>query len=277
VFLGVAVIMVAASLLLIPTVRALHGTSTRQTDAAGSPMNILWAILVAVGIIAISLGGDAGGPLGWAVLVIASIAVVIALRPLLPVGTLIARRGLPATTLMRGVVAAAFYASEIYLPYLLNVEYDMPPWASGLVLTVAALSWAGASAIQGRLGDRMSHDTALRLGAGLLVVGIGVVLGTAALAFSPVFVASGWLVAGFGMGLMFPRMSTIALAYSSERDQGFNSAAMSISDAAGGATAIAFAGLVFLAFGSSFVAALTLTTLIALVAVPIAFRSRSSR
>jgi MFS family permease len=277
VFLGVAVVMIAASILLVPTVRALRGTSTRQADAAGGRINVLWAILVAIGILAISLGGDAGGAFAVPTIIVAFAVVVIALRPLLPVGTLIARRGLPATTLLRGGVAAAFYASEIYLPYLLNAQYGLPPWASGLVLTVAALSWAGASALQGRLGERMSHDLALRLGAVLLVVGIGLVLLTAALWLSPVVAAAGWFLAGFGMGLMFPRMSTLALAYSTERDQGFNSAAMSIADAAGGATAIAFSGLVFLAFGSSFVAALTLTSLIALAAVPISLRSRSAR
>lgn len=276
VFLGVAVVMVAASLLLIPTVRALKGTSIRNTDAAGSSRNIVWAVVVAVGILAISLGGDSGGVLAVPIIIVAFAVVVLALRPLLPTGTLLARHGLPAATLLRGGVAAAFYASEIYLPYLLNTQYGLPPWASGLVLTVAALSWAGASALQGLLGERMSHDLALRLGAAMLVVGIGGVLVTAALWLSPVVAASGWLVAGFGMGLMFPRMSTLALAYSSDRDQGFNSAAMSIADAAGGATAIAFSGLVFLAFGSSFVAALTLTTLIALAAVPISFRSRAA-
>ena len=275
VFLGVAIVMVGAALLLMPTLRALRGTSTRNTDAAGSPTNILWAIAVAVGILAISLGGDAGGPVGVPVVIVAVAVVVLAIRPLLPTGTLLARRGLPATTLLRAGVAAAFYASEIYLPFMLNVNYELRPWLSGLVLTVAALSWAAASALQGRLGDRMSHEAALRYGAALLVVGIGVVLLTAALALVPVVAASGWLVAGFGMGLMFPRMSTLALAYSTERDQGFNSAAMSIADAAGGATAIAFGGIVFNSFGMSFVAAFTLTTLIALVAVPLAFRSRT--
>ncbi len=59
------------------------------------------------------------------------------------------------------------------------------------------------------------------------------------------------MVAGAGMGLMFPRISAFVLAASSEHEQGGNSAAMSISDAVGGATAISLAGLVFTTVGSA--------------------------
>lgn len=288
VFLGVAVLMVLASTLLIPALRLLRTTSTSPTDDPAShtnipsPINVLWAIAVAAGILGISLGGDSGGPLALPIVAIAVIVVVVALRPLLPKGTLLARRGLPATVLLRGGVAAGFYASEIYLPYLLNERYGLPPWLAGLILTVAAISWAIGSAIQGRLGDRLSHDRALRLGATLLVIGLGTVALTALLLLSPFVAGAAWMVCGFGMGLMFPRMSTLALAYSTVGNQGFNSAAMSIADAAGGATAIAFTGLLFVAFGDadgqfSFVAALALTTAIALASVPVAFRGRANR
>jgi MFS family permease len=286
VFLGVAVLMLLASTLLIPALRLLRSTSTRAADDAASHttnpghINVLWAIAVAAGILGISLGGDSGGPLAIPIVIAAAIVVVVSLRPLLPKGTLLAKRGLPATVLLRGGVAAGFYASEIYLPYLLNDRYGLPSWLAGLILTVAAISWAIGSAIQGRLGDRMSHDLALRLGAGLLVIGVGTVALTAGFLSSPFVAAAAWMVCGFGMGLMFPRMSTLALAYSTERNQGFNSAAMSIADATGGATAIAFTGLLFVGFGAaegqfSFVAALVLTTAIAIVSVPVAFRSRT--
>jgi len=91
--------------------------------------------------------------------------------------------------------------------------------------------------------------------------------------------AAGWLVAGAGMGITYPRISTLVLAHSTGRDQGFNSAALSIADAAGGAIAIAFGGLVFTAFGglengAGFVAALALATLFAFSAILIAVRVR---
>jgi len=52
---------------------------------------------------------------------------------------------------------------------------------------------------------------------------------------------------------------------------------MTITDSTGSATAIAFAGLVFFAFGADaggFVAVFCLTTLLGLLAIPVAFRAR---
>jgi MFS family permease len=116
-------------------------------------------------------------------------------------------------------------------------------------------------------------------GAVLLTMGIATQFVTAYFSLSVWMAAAGWLVAGAGMGIAFPRISTLVLAHSTTRDQGFNSAALSISDAAGGAIAIAFGGLVFaavggLAGGAGFVAALALASLLALVSVPIAARVR---
>ena len=87
-------------------------------------------------------------------------------------GTLRRRRGLPSVIALRGVIAATFFATEIYLPYLLQEQYDVPAWLSGATLTVGALGWAGASQVQARLGARLDHAAALRVGAVLLLGGI---------------------------------------------------------------------------------------------------------
>ena len=87
------------------------------------------------------------------------------------------------------------------------------------------------------------------------------------------------MLAGAGMGLMFPRISAVVLAASDERDQGGNSAAMSISDAVGGATAISLTGLVFTGrrhrppSWAPFVAALALTSALALGALLVSRRT----
>ena len=122
--------------------------------------------------------------------------------------------------------------------------------------------------MQARLGSDLDHLTALRIGSALLLAGIAAELAAAVLELSPWLIGAAWVVAGAGMGLMFPRISAYVLAASPEADQGRNSAAMSIADAVGAATAISLAGLVFTAVGSPaelapFVAALALTTGIA--------------
>jgi len=204
--------------------------------------------------------------------------VLVAVRPLLPAGTLVLRRGLPSVVLLRGAIAATFFATEIYLPFLLQEHYDVAPWLSGATLTVGALGWSGASHVQARLGARLDHVAALRTGAALLAVGVTGELAATAFQLSPLLIGMLWVLAGAGMGLMYPRISALVLAASTERDQGGNSAAMSIADAVGGATAISLAGLVFTAVGSPtelapFVAAFVLTTVLAAGALLVSRRT----
>jgi len=291
VFLGVGVLVVIASGTIVPALRALWLSPVQESAAAPAVRGILWAIVVAVGVLAISIAGEfsddesaqSSSAIVWLIAAVAFAVVIVALRPLVPRGTLVARRGLPSTILLRAAVAAAFFGTEVYLPYFLSERYGLPLWISGLILTVGAVSWALGSQLQGWLGERMSHDRAVRTGASLLSVGIAVQFITALFTLSPFVAGAGWFLAGAGMGLIFPRIGTLVLAYSSDRDQGFNSAAMSIADAAGGATSIAFAGLLLAAFagsgvagsalgGDGFAAPLALTAVLAILSIPVAFR-----
>ena len=190
--------------------------------------------------------------------------VLVAVRPLLPAGTLVVRRGLPSVVALRGAIAATFFATEIYLPYLLQEHYDVPPWLSGATLTVGALGWAGASQVQARLGARFDHHAALRVGAALLFAGIPASSRPRAQA-TPCLIGAAWVLAGAGMGLMFPRIAALVLAASNRARPGRNTAAMSIADAVGGATAISLTGLLFTAVGPAselapFVAVLAMTS-----------------
>jgi hypothetical protein len=76
------------------------------------------------------------------------------------------------------------------------------------------------------------------------------------------------------MGLVYPRLSTLTLAYSSTRDQGANSAALSIADAIGAAAAIAVLGLVFVSAppAAAFVGVFACAAAIAASALLPAFR-----
>jgi MFS family permease len=180
--------------------------------------------------------------------------------------------------LLRGAIAATFFATEIYLPYLLQEHYDVAPWLSGATLTVGALGWSGASHVQARLAARLDHVSALRAGAVLLSAGIAAELLATALHLTPFLVGAAWVLAGAGMGLMYPRISALVLAASTQRDQGRNTAAMSIADAVGAATAISVVGLLFTAVGPAselapFVAAFVLTTALGAGAVLVSRRA----
>jgi MFS family permease len=275
VFLGVGVLVVVASAAIVPAIRELKKVPS-SADATPNRWAIPLSIVVAVGVLAISLGGEAARDFAWLVVLVSIPVIVLAVRPLLPPGSLIASPGLPAAIAVRAIVAASFFSVEVYLPFLLTADYGLAPWLAGLILTVGAVSWAIGSHVQGTLTT--SHAVIIRLGAACMSVGIAVQFITALFLLSPVVAAAGWLVAGFGMGLVYPRLSTLVLAHSARHNEGFNSAALSIADSTGAAISIAVGGLIFIACGATsgmgFAAVLGFSTLISLLAVPVARRVR---
>jgi MFS family permease len=294
VFLGVGVLAVGFGALIVPALVQLQRTDAHPQAQAEAPPaetelipagrastavgQLVAAILVAAAVVVISVSGESQTLWSTIAAGLAAVVVVLALRPLVPRGTLLARRGLPATILLRGAVAAAFFSVEVYLPYFLIERYEFSSGLAGLILTIGAISWAIGSHLQGRLGASVSSEAVLRVGAVILSVGILAQLLNALTLVSLALTLGGWFIAGAGMGLMFPRIGTLVLAHSTEANQGFNSAALSITDATGAATAIAGAGLLFTAInsatGSGFTAGFALSAVLGLLAIPIAFRAR---
>ncbi|MFK0008060.1 MFS transporter [Paenarthrobacter sp. NPDC090520] len=272
VFLGVVGLVIPALAMVVPAMRGLAPTNAKE-PVPWAFGRLGWAALAALTVLALNLSAEVPG-FGMAIAAVALVLALIAVRPLVPRGTLTARRGLPSVILSRGLASAAFFGAEVYLPYLLTERYSFTPTFAGLTLTGAALAWASASALQGRLGSRLADAFAVRTGAILVLAAIALAFVTAALNFTPAIAIAGWLFAGFGMGLMYPRLSVMTLALSTPDNQGFNSAAMSISDSLGGALSLATTGLVFAAFTTtdSFAAVFALTAIIAVVGVVVAPR-----
>lgn len=296
VFLGVVGLVVPALLMIVPALRGLRGPGTGGpggpkggADAGTTPKpwsygRLAWAALAALAVLGLNLSAAvpvAGGALAAAAVIIALIAV----RPLVPRGTLTARRGLPSVILARGLVSAAFFGAEVYLPYLLVERYAFSPTFAGLTLTFGAIAWAGASAVQGRLGPKLDHRLSVRIGSAMVLAAVVLALVTTVLAWPAAVAITGWVFAGGGMGLMYPRLSVMTLALSTPDTEGFNSSAMSISDSLGGALSLATTGIVFTAFtaatttagaggvpGAAFAGVFALTAAIAVVAVAVAPR-----
>jgi MFS family permease len=276
VFLGVVGLAAAATAMLRPALRDV--ADRPEPSPVASVRRLLLATVVAASVVAVDLAGRADGRAAYPLAAAALLVLVVAARPLLPARTLRSGRGLPSVVALRGIISAAFFATEIYVPFLLQEQYDVAVWLSGAALTVGALGWAGASQVQARLGSRLANPVALRTGALLLVAGIGLVLATAALELTPWLVGVAWVVAGGGMGLMYPRIGILVLESSAEDEQGANTAAMSIADAAGGATAISLTGLLFTGLGTAadlapFVAVFVLAWALAVAAVLVSRRT----
>ncbi|WP_344366081.1 MFS transporter [Arthrobacter humicola] len=288
VFLGVVGLVVPALLLTAPSLRGLHGTPGAAAAAPpapgsaggeaaavetaggarppGGPAKLALAALAALAVLGLNLSAEVPGAGG--VLAAAAVAVaLLAVRPLMPRGTLTARRGLPSVILTRGLASAAFFGAEVYLPYLLVERYAFAPTFAGLTLTGGAIAWAAASAIQGRLGTRLEHRRAVRIGSALVLGAVVLAFVTTVLAWPAAVAIAGWILAGGGMGLMYPRLSVMTLALSTRDTEGFNSSAMSISDSLGGALALAGTGVVFAAFSTATTAAASFAGVFALTAV----------
>lgn len=249
VFLGVAGLTVIFFVIVIIRLRGrdLH---TDESTSGRIAARLALSVAVAAGALTLSLAGEFGS-WSWAVVAASAVVIALAVRPLLPPRTLIAARGLPSVVLMRGLIAGALFGAEIYVPYLLIDEYGFSPTWAGLGLTTAALAWAAAAEIQGRYGDRIGNTRITLIGVGQLVAALLIAGASAALHLHPAVLIVGWTLAGAGMGLMYPRLTVLTLAYSTPQNQGFNSSALSISDSIGAATTIAVMGVVFTALAGT--------------------------
>jgi MFS family permease len=279
VFLGVVGLVIPALLMVAPVLRGMAPTQPETAPVPWAAGRLAWAALAAVAVLGLNLSAEVhipGVPAATAVLAVAAVVLaLLAVRPLVPRGTLASRRGLPSVILSRGLASAAFFGAEVYLPYLLVEQYAFPPTFAGLTLTGGALAWAGAAAVQGRLGTRLPHRGAVRIGSFMVLGAILLALATSALHWPAAVVIAGWVLAGGGMGLLYPRLSVMTLALSTKDNEGFNSSAMSIADSLGGALALAATGIVFAAFtttAGSFTGVFTLTAVLAVAASCVAPR-----
>lgn len=242
-FLGVAALTAVAFFMIAVRLRGVDLGHGEPQDGRALVRRLLLAVVVAVLAVVIGFSADMTPAVGWPIALGAVVVIAIAVLPLVPPRTLRAGAGLPSVVLMRGVAAGAFFAAEAYIPYLLMERFAFTATWAGIALMLAAFAWAGASALQGRYGERLGNHRITLISLGLLLVAMICVLVAALFGVSPVIVVVGWAFAGGGMGLLYPRLTVLTLAYSDETNQGFNSSALSISDATGSAVAIALAGL----------------------------------
>ena len=156
VFIGIIPLVAAATLLLLPQLRAQPMPGTGASVPIG---RIGWAAVAAGGLLAMQplLDVPAVGPV---LAVLAAAVAIVALRPLLPKGALAAARGLPSVIVARGLFSAGFAAADAYLPYSLIDLQGISPVVAGAITTVGAVSWATGSELQSRLSNAICRTGA---------------------------------------------------------------------------------------------------------------------
>lgn len=243
VFLGVVLLVGIATVLVVPALRGIEPLDGDQPTPWG---RLVWSAVGAVAVLALELLGSRHGVAAVAA-VVALALVVLALHRLLPAGSLVGRRGLPAVVATRGLFSASFFCAEAYIVYVLQDHWGLTAGTAGLALTGVGISWAGASQVQAHLGDRVSNTAAMVWGATLLAGGTLALAAVVGTDLHPALVMAAYVVAGAGMGFGYPRTSVAMLAASTDADRGFNSSALSVADSLGGAIALSVSGVAFAA------------------------------
>jgi MFS family permease len=230
VFVALLPFLPVAVALTLPVLRTLE-----RAAPAGPRRSLGPALALAVGVGAFLAALELREPLLLLPAAAAGLAVAgLALRRLLPPGTLRARRGLPAGVAVRGLVAVGFLGCDAFLPLGLIELRGFSSAGAGAVITVASLSWSMGAWVQSRLDrEDAGRGRGRRAMIGLVVILVGLALTALGVlaADVPVAVAVvGWAVGGFGIGFAYPSVGALVLAQAPAGEEGRVSAALQLAE-----------------------------------------------
>lgn len=231
-------------LLTLLTLPALHRLGP-PTNAQHEPRRSARALQLAVGAGMVVTGFDTKQVVLAVTLVVAGATIAIpALSRLLPPGALRAAHGLPAAVLARGLLNAAFFGTDAFIPFAADRVHGASRLIAGLSITSATLTWTLGSVVQARHTGEWSPRSVIR--AGFLFVAAGVLLTSPVVSPStPVGLAFlTWAVAGVGMGLGYNSTSVVAMAQAEPGTEGRASSQLQIADALGFALASGVSGAI---------------------------------
>ncbi|MGQ4661010.1 MFS transporter [Lysobacter sp. F6437] len=246
VFLLVPLLAVAAASMVLPALRGLGAAEGETPAPSGEGRRIFWAAGAAASALLLHYGGQQRGWVAAGLLAVALAGLLVCMPRLLPPGTLRAARGLPTVIALRGIAAAAFFGTEVFLPLLLSRERGLTPTWAGMALTIGALGWSIGSWNRGRMVAR-APQRVLGIGMAMLAVGVLVTASAVSPAVPVVVALSGWVLAGLGMGTVFPSLSVLTLELSPPSRQGVNASALQLCDALFTAGILALGGSLFAA------------------------------
>jgi MFS family permease len=235
---------------LIPLVAAAGGLALPALARIGRPSaepavehRLRDAIRTAAGGGLVLEGAAAPGvALAGALVLLGVVIGLPALRRLLPAGTLVAHRGLPAIILSRGLLTFAFFGADAFVTLAITTVLHHSTTTSSIAITGSTMTWTAGAWLQARLAGTWEGRSLIRLGLVLILGGIagmaislqsGVPVGVALVA---------WSIAGLGMGLAFAPTSLMMLRETSSGRAGRASASLNLSDVLGTALGTGLGG-----------------------------------
>ena len=239
VFLGLLPLVALTGVLALPGLAGLG----RPDKPPEKEHRLVDAVMAAAGTGLVIGGLTTGRPL--VALPVAAVGVAIllpALRRLVPPGTLVARPGLPATILSRGMLTFAYFGADAFVTLAIVTVRHHSLAAASLAVTGSTLGWTAGAWTQARFNQRWEGRRLVRLGLTLLMLG-----GCGMLAVLqpgvPVAVAYlAWSIAGLGMGLAYAPISLMMLREAPPGGEGWASASLNLSDVLGSALGAGLGG-----------------------------------
>lgn len=233
VFLGLAPLSFVSALLVVP---ALRGLPRERHDVR--PGLYVSALQLAVGVSALLAAPRVER---WQLALGLSVCgLVLALRGfprLMPEGTWRARAGLPAAVMCIGLLNAAFFGTEAYVPLALSRVRQQPIYLTGLALTAASLTWTLGAWLPLRLTPRYGRRAVVLSGLALLALGIVQTLSLLSSRVPAWSAVIAWAVTGLGMGLAFTATMAAVLEGAPPGKEGATSASLQLAQMLGAALA----------------------------------------
>lgn len=229
VFFALAPAVLVGAMLALPGLRQLG----KPTQPAAQPQEGLrrlrMALLLVIGA-ALLLGGlENPREARHGIATIAGLLLLTpALRDLLPPGTLTARAGLPAATLVLGGIGLIFFGAEAFVPLGLTKLRGLSPTAAGLPLSLGSVFWTAGAWIQAREAPRRSRRA--MIACGLVLIGLGIA-GTSLSLLPTVptaLIYGSWSIAALGMGIAYSTASLSILEEAPPGEEGNASASLQI-------------------------------------------------
>lgn len=282
VFYGIIPLVVPALVMLLPALRQTAGTAGEpSTGPRSRPLPMSLAATATAGGAALLLAGLTGlqtSPVAGIIMaVVGLVTLALGLPRLLPPGAMRFGRGLPTTIMMRGLLSAAFFGVNTYIPLVLEEVKRFSTVQAGMALTFGALGWSLGSYLQSR--KVVPAHTRIRRGAAFVTLGSLVTTAAMIPAVTGWIMVPAWIIAGFGMGLGMATVSVTAMKQSPANEQGANSAALSVTDMLGSALATGIAGAIVNVIGhqpeqlaTGFVVVVGLMAVVGVVGVSVAGR-----
>ncbi len=224
VFLGLAVLMPLAALVVVPPMRAL---GDRLRPAPGSVPAGVWR----------------RGPRTY-------------LSSLVP-----ARGGVRSGALLLFLASAVVTGTESFAALALAEVRGLDVLATGLTLAVLALAWGAGSVTQDRISGRVDAVRTARIGSVSMLLGVPVIALTVAGGVPLPVTYLGWLLLGFGAGFTIQSANLHVMDSAGTGQQGRATASAQLANTLGAALGAWALGLVLATMvdaGSSLVMALTL-------------------